>query len=158
MQISVVILLFSDQISGKGESFQGGANCLRGVPPCLLPVEESQSISKVMAIEMQFDHFLACALTKYGHMTGLRAKISGWPQTWKTQGIQKIIKVSEKTQGNLNFSKKNLENSGKMKHDHQQKCTSLNFSLLSCSGKNFKISWKFQGKLREFIFSKMWSP
>ena len=33
MQISVVILLFSDQISRRGESFQGGADCLRGAPP-----------------------------------------------------------------------------------------------------------------------------
>ena len=45
MQISFVMLLFSDQISGRGKSFQGGqtasggANCLRGGAP---PVEESQ--------------------------------------------------------------------------------------------------------------------
>ena len=32
MQISFVMLLFSDQISGRGKSFQG-ANCLRGAPP-----------------------------------------------------------------------------------------------------------------------------
>ena len=35
-----------------------------------------------------------------------------------------------------------------MWHDRQQKC----------SGKKFKISWKTQGKLREFSFSKVWSP
>ena len=40
---------------------------------------------------------------------------AGWPQTWKTQGIFKIFKISGKTQGNLNFCRKNLENSGKMK-------------------------------------------
>ena len=36
MQISIVILLFSDQISGRGKSFQRGENCLRGrpLPPC----------------------------------------------------------------------------------------------------------------------------
>ena len=35
MQISIVILLFSDQISWRGKSFQGLANCLRGggAPP-----------------------------------------------------------------------------------------------------------------------------
>ena len=32
------------------------------------------------------------------------------------------------------------------------------FSRLSCSGKKFKISWKTKGELREFSFSKMWSP
>ena len=37
------------------------------------------------------------------------------------------------------------------------KCTSSNFSFLSCSRKKLKISWKSQGKLREFSFSKMWS-
>ena len=39
MQISLVMLLFSDQISGRGKVFGGGgANCLRGHPP----VEKSQ--------------------------------------------------------------------------------------------------------------------
>ena len=32
MQISFVMLLFSDQISGRGKSFLGGTNCLRGAP------------------------------------------------------------------------------------------------------------------------------
>ena len=47
--------------------------------------------------------------------------LPGWPQTWKTwktwktRGILKIVKISGKTQGNLNFCRKNLENSGKMK-------------------------------------------
>ena len=36
MQISFVMLLFSEQISGRGKSFQGGANCLRGAPPAPL--------------------------------------------------------------------------------------------------------------------------
>ena len=50
-----------------------------------------------------------------------RVTCSGWPQTWKTwktwktQGIWKIVKISGKTQGNLNFYRKNLENSEKMK-------------------------------------------
>ena len=35
MQISIVILLFSDQISGRGKKFQG-ENCLRGAPPAPL--------------------------------------------------------------------------------------------------------------------------
>ena len=86
---------------------------------------------------------------------------SGWPQTWKTQGIWKIVKISGKTQGNFNFCRKALENSGKMKniwHDHQQKCIPSNFPLLSCSGKNLKISWRSQEKLREFSFSKMGPP
>ena len=34
----------------------------------------------------------------------------------------------------------------------------LNFPLLSCSGKKFKMPWKSQGKLREFSFSNMWPP
>ena len=34
MQISFVMLLFSDQISGRGKSVQGEAKCLRGAPPC----------------------------------------------------------------------------------------------------------------------------
>ena len=38
MQISFVMLLFLDQISGTSKSFRG-ANCLRGRPPA--PVEES---------------------------------------------------------------------------------------------------------------------
>ena len=37
MQISIVILLFSDQMSGRGESFQGGK-----LPPPAPPVEENQ--------------------------------------------------------------------------------------------------------------------
>ena len=46
-----------------------------------------------------------------------------------------------KSQGNFNFCRKNLENSGKMKnmgHDRQQKYILLNFLLLSCPGKNLK--------------------
>ena len=47
---------------------------------------------------------------------------TGWPQTWKTwrtwktQGIRKIVKISGKTQGNLNFCREGLENSRKMKN------------------------------------------
>ena len=69
----------------------------------------------------------------------------GLPQTWKTwktQRICKIVKISGKTQGNFTFCRKNLENAGKMKsmgHDCQQKYISLNFPLLSCSGKKFKM-------------------
>ena len=40
MQISIVILLFSDQISERGKSFQGG-KLPQGAPPCP-PVGESQ--------------------------------------------------------------------------------------------------------------------
>ena len=40
MQIPFVMLLFSDQISGRGKNFQRGANCLRGRSPA--PLEESQ--------------------------------------------------------------------------------------------------------------------
>ena len=36
MQISIVILLFSDQISGRGESFQGGQTASGGAPPAPL--------------------------------------------------------------------------------------------------------------------------
>ena len=42
MQISTVILLFSDQISGMGKSFQGGQTASRGAPRP--PVGESQDI------------------------------------------------------------------------------------------------------------------
>ena len=38
---SIVILLFSDQISGRGKSFQGG-KLPQGALPCAPPVEESQ--------------------------------------------------------------------------------------------------------------------
>ena len=38
MQISIVMLLFSDQISGRSKSFQRGGQAASGVPP----VEESQ--------------------------------------------------------------------------------------------------------------------
>ena len=41
MQISIVILLFSDQISGRSKSFQGGKLPEGRAPPCP-PVEESQ--------------------------------------------------------------------------------------------------------------------
>ena len=33
MQVSIVILLFSDQISGRGESFQGWQTASGGAPP-----------------------------------------------------------------------------------------------------------------------------
>ena len=44
VQISFVMLLFSDQMSGRGKSFQGGKLPQRGVPPAPPPppVEESQ--------------------------------------------------------------------------------------------------------------------
>ena len=34
MQISFVMLLFSDQISQRGKVSEGGATCLRGDAPC----------------------------------------------------------------------------------------------------------------------------
>ena len=99
---------------------------------------------------------------------------TGWPQTWKTwktwktQGIWKIVKISGKTQGNLNFCRKNLENSGKMKnmwHDRQQKYPHRIFLSWVAQGKSLKYpgklrenSGKTQGKLRESSCSKMWSP
>ena len=43
---SIVILLFSDQISGRGKSFQGDKLPRGGRPPCP-PVEESQQIMKI---------------------------------------------------------------------------------------------------------------
>ena len=42
MQISIVILLFSDQISGRGKSFQGEQTASGGAPLPALPVGESQ--------------------------------------------------------------------------------------------------------------------
>ena len=44
MQISIVILLFLDQISGRGESFRGGGNCLRGAPSAPSPPWKKASI------------------------------------------------------------------------------------------------------------------
>ena len=44
MQISIVMLLFSDQISGRGTSFQGGQTASGGGAPCPPPVEESQPL------------------------------------------------------------------------------------------------------------------
>ena len=88
----------------------------------------------------------------------------GWPQTWKTwktQGICKIVTISGKTQGNFNFFRKNLENSEKMKnmgHDHQQKYILLNFPLLSCSGKKFKVPWKSQGNSGNLVSQKCGHP
>ena len=41
MQISFVMLLFSEQISGRGKSFQGGGQTASGPP-----VEESQAREK----------------------------------------------------------------------------------------------------------------
>ena len=41
--------------------------------------------------------------------------LTGWAQTWKTQGTWKIVKISEKTQGNFNICKKNLETQEKWK-------------------------------------------
>ena len=88
---------------------------------------------------------------------------TGWPQTWKTwktQGIWKIVKISGKTRGNLNFCGKKrgkLRESEKYVTWSPTKMHSSSFSLLSCSWEKFKISWRTQGKLREFSFSKMWS-
>ena len=45
MQISVVILLFSDQISGRGESFRGRGNCLRGRPSAPPPPRGRKPVS-----------------------------------------------------------------------------------------------------------------
>ena len=42
MQISIVMLLFSDQISGRGKTFQG-SKLPQGAPPLPPPVEESQN-------------------------------------------------------------------------------------------------------------------
>ena len=90
--------------------------------------------------------------------------VSGWPQTWKTwktQGIWKIVKISRKTHGNLNFCRKNLENSRKIKLcDMIANKNAFHRSFLSwvARGKKFKMPWKSQGKLREFCFSKMWPP
>ena len=54
MQISIVILLFSDQISGRGKSFQG-ANCLRGAPP-FPPVGESQQLRWYQIPDCRISH------------------------------------------------------------------------------------------------------
>ena len=43
MQISIVIMLFLDQISGRGKSFQGGGTASGG-HPLPSPVEESQKL------------------------------------------------------------------------------------------------------------------
>ena len=48
MQISIVILLFSDQISGRGKSFQGGQTASGGRPPP--PLLEKASVIKVYAL------------------------------------------------------------------------------------------------------------
>ena len=63
MQISFVILLFSDQISGRGKSFQG-ANCLREHPPAP-PVEESQHSTNTSATR-----FKPCSTEARSHVTG----------------------------------------------------------------------------------------
>ena len=46
MQISIVILLFSDQISGRGKSFQGGTPCAPGGRKPVLNFRKSHQISK----------------------------------------------------------------------------------------------------------------
>ena len=75
-------------------------------------------LSPIWNILFKYVGILDRALTNCahnGHLDNVNILISGWPQTWKTQGISKIVKISGKTQGNLNFCRKNLEHSGKMK-------------------------------------------
>ena len=52
-----VMLLFSDQITDKDRSFQGG-KCLRGAAPCLPLVEESQGSGLEFAQDGKFKLFL----------------------------------------------------------------------------------------------------
>ena len=52
MQISFVMLLFSDQFLGKGKSFQGGK--LSQGAPSAPPVEESQKISDEKNIKLNY--------------------------------------------------------------------------------------------------------
>ena len=59
--ISIVMLLFSDQISGRGKSFQGGETASGGAP-CPPSVEESQ---KTMPKNLQ-DFTLAISAWKTG--------------------------------------------------------------------------------------------
>ena len=57
MQISFVMLLFFDQISERGKSFQGG-NCLKGAPPCPPPPPPPWKKAR-----LQICHTLYCAPT-----------------------------------------------------------------------------------------------
>ena len=95
---------------------------------------------------------LVWAFLQGGHKPGKHGKRGVFREFEK---LSKSQENSGKILGNLNFCIKNLENSGKMKnmlHDHQKKCTFFSLELLR--GKA-KISWKSQGKLGEFSFSKM---
>ena len=93
-------------------------------------------------------------------------KIQGLPQTWetwkiwKTQEIWKIVKISWKTQGKLNFCWKTWKTHGNVQYVARppMKMHSIEDFFLSCSEKNLKMLWKSQEKLREFSFSKMRSP
>ena len=49
MHISIVILLFSDQISGRGESFQGGKLPQRPPAP---PLWKKASVSHIVLLEI----------------------------------------------------------------------------------------------------------
>ena len=77
--------------------------------------------------------------------------VTGWPQNWKTW----------KTQGNLNFCRKNLGNSGKIKLcDMIANKNAFHRMFLSCVAqrKILKCPGNLREKLKEFCFSKMWSP
>ena len=90
---------------------------------------------------------------------------TGWPQTWKTwktwktQGIWKIVNISGKTQGKWKIcdmiANKNALSEFFSFELPSLSCESFSFELLR---EKLEISWKTQGKLREFSFSKMWSP
>ena len=58
MQISFVMILFSDQISGSGKSFRG-TNCLRGASPAPLPPWKKASHSEKVEMDYwEHDHLV----------------------------------------------------------------------------------------------------
>ena len=72
----------------------------------------------------------------------------------KPEKLREFINYQNLTENSGKFDIFFKEKSGKLREDVKY----VTKSLLSCSGKNFKMPWKSQGKLREFCFSKMWPP
>ena len=83
----------------RGSKFFQGASDFRGAPFCPPPPQLISGESQLQYIAQQG-----------GHKPGKHGK----PE--KVRELKNIVRVSGKTQGNLSFCRKNLENSGKIKN------------------------------------------
>ena len=73
-------------------------------------------------------------------------------------GKLREFKKLSKSQGNLNFYRKNWKTQGKCKIFGIIVDETVFHRIQNYSGKHLKMTWKSQGKLREFSYSKMWPP